>query len=260
MIGLDPDWLADRFRLFEAFCYPSVKSQTDQNFKWIVLFDEETPQPFKDRIENLSAWKNFVPVYVSNMSPSQAYKQAIVEFSTPGVSHIITTRLDNDDAICKTFIEKVHGVFRGQEFEFVSFPYGACLNNGKVYSFKYYNNPFISLIEKVDQSEEYNLKTVISINHINLPESAVEIKQKIAWLQIVHGNNVTNRTRGIRQRVGKDFNFAIDCKYVQYHDDSINFLIDYFSSFVRTEIDLLIRSMPESFKNHLRYKVLNKFK
>jgi hypothetical protein len=48
--GLEPAWLLHRFELFDHFCYPSVRGQSNLNFKWLVLFDSNTPDSFKEKI------------------------------------------------------------------------------------------------------------------------------------------------------------------------------------------------------------------
>ncbi len=39
------EWLEKRFELFENYCLPSLKAQTNKNFVWLCLFDQFTP-PF----------------------------------------------------------------------------------------------------------------------------------------------------------------------------------------------------------------------
>ena len=48
---LDPEWLKGRQTLFEKFCLPSVLSQTNKDFEWILVADERTPEEFKKVIE-----------------------------------------------------------------------------------------------------------------------------------------------------------------------------------------------------------------
>ena len=47
-LALDEKWLDGRVKLFEEYCLPSVQKQTDSNFKWVILWDGETPQRFRD--------------------------------------------------------------------------------------------------------------------------------------------------------------------------------------------------------------------
>ena len=63
--NLDETWLAGRFDLFERYCLPSVKGQTCQNFRWIVLFDAATPQKFKDRFKSYcDGYDRLIPCYI----------------------------------------------------------------------------------------------------------------------------------------------------------------------------------------------------
>ena len=74
---LTEEWLERRFKLFESFCFPSVKHQSNQNFTWLVYFDVDTPKTFKDRILGLSlGYPKFQPRFVENM---QAFVPAIQE-------------------------------------------------------------------------------------------------------------------------------------------------------------------------------------
>jgi hypothetical protein len=67
--NLDETWLAGRFDLFERYCLPSVKGQTCQDFRWIVLFDAATPEHFKKRIETLKAeYDRLIPCFVDSHS------------------------------------------------------------------------------------------------------------------------------------------------------------------------------------------------
>lgn len=59
------DYLAYRFALFESYCFPSIKNQSCQNFKWLVLFDVNTPDAYKKRAEVLhNKYRNFIPCFL----------------------------------------------------------------------------------------------------------------------------------------------------------------------------------------------------
>ncbi len=58
-------WLEHRFLLFEKYCLPSIKSQTCQDFEWIVLFDSKTPDSFKERIDRYQKeCQQLIPIFV----------------------------------------------------------------------------------------------------------------------------------------------------------------------------------------------------
>jgi hypothetical protein len=111
-------------------------------------------------------------------------------------SHLITTRLDNDDGLCVDFIQRVQAEFRGQRSEVINFTYGYVWRNGRIYWHADRSSPFASLIECTA-----NIRTVWPRWHTRLSELApiIQVADQPMWLQVVHGANVRNRTRGVRQ-------------------------------------------------------------
>jgi hypothetical protein len=198
---LDPTWLESRFELFDRFCYPSVRTQSEQNFKWIVYFDSQTPILFKDKIAEYANWKNFIPIYLDDELTDEVNRKTILNHFSSAASYLITTRIDNDDAICKSYIKDIHLNFDEQEFKFMSFINGHVLHvDGRLYRFRYLNNPFISLIERIDQSDVSSFRTVLCGPHTELSKigSMKQIQTPFSWLQIIHGKNVSNKIRGLR--------------------------------------------------------------
>jgi hypothetical protein len=196
--GLDPKWLEHRFELFEKFCYPSVCTQLNQNFKWLVFFDDQTPELFKSKIAAYARYKNLIPVYVHGYFSESVLRSALAEHIDNGSSHMITTRLDNDDAISRSFIELIQAQFKGQSCEFINFNQGYCLHNQKLYLMEDSSNPFISLIESLDGSP---LKSVLCVAHNKLKTvgNIHQVTDEPAWLQVIHRGNVSNIVRGKRQ-------------------------------------------------------------
>jgi len=189
------DWLEHRFALFERFCLPSVKAQTCGNFVWILFCDPDIPGPFLDRIGAYAQWKTLRPIFFRNVF-DRGMAVAAVSDLTRGHSHLITSRLDNDDAICRTFVESIQRSFRGQKFEFFNFTNGYILDtnaDGRIWSGRHTSNAFISLVERAaDRS------TVYCGNHMDLDRQGpvTQIAEPAAWLQVVHGRNLSNRVWG----------------------------------------------------------------
>src|SRR5438105_5292995 len=53
---LTPEWLENRFELFESFCLPSLIGQSNQNFSTYIYFDSKTPATFIARAKrNISS-------------------------------------------------------------------------------------------------------------------------------------------------------------------------------------------------------------
>ena len=60
------EYLQYRFQLFERYCMPSIRNQSCQNFKWLVLFDMSTPEPYKQKAALWhKEYNNFIPCYLN---------------------------------------------------------------------------------------------------------------------------------------------------------------------------------------------------
>lgn len=191
------EWLAHRFELFERFCYPSVRAQSNQNFRWLVWFDTATPDAFRGRIEGYARWDNFVPLYLE-IYDLEVIREQVSRMIGPA-PFLITTRLDNDDALCRDFVDLVQRNFRRQECEFLNFPYGYVWHEQKIYLSKQLSNPFISLIERGDGRP----RTVWYGNHRRVAQlgSLRQVRSGPAWLQVVHERNLLNEVQGIRRPI-----------------------------------------------------------
>jgi len=188
----DEDWLEHRFSLFERFCLPSVTAQTCTDFDWMIFCDPEIPPPYLDRLRGYSRHSAIRPIYFRNRFDQGMVRAAVAELAR-GYTHLITTRLDNDDAICRTFVETIRSHFRGQEFEFLNFTNGFIWQDGRIWSGRHSSNAFISLVE---EARDYS--TVYCGNHMELDQQGpiVQIAEPAAWLQVVHGRNISNEAWG----------------------------------------------------------------
>lgn len=199
-LGLDRAWLRHRFKLFDRFCYPSVYGQTCQNFKWIVFFDIDTPQIFKNEIDRYCYWTNLIPVFIHGNEIINEARKIILKNIRNNTKFLITTRLDNDDAIFKDFVFIIQRHFKNQEFQFLNFTNGYLLTSRNLYLHEHMSNPYISLIEKLQ-----GFKTVWCGEHNKL--SAIgpieQITCEPAWLTVIHGRNLSNNTTGILQPPSK---------------------------------------------------------
>ena len=231
--GCEPDWLEKRFNLFDQFCFPSVYKQTNQNFKWLVFFDIDTPESFKQKISAYSnQWENFVPVYLDCPLPYGEFPddvRKIVRQSIPeNCQHLITTWLDNDDAIHKDYVQMIQDNFKQQESETINFFFGYQLCEGKLYFDFELSNHFISLIEKYNPD---SFNTCLCRPHKELYEvckSAKKIFCKPVWIEVVHGSNYMNvYRRGFRVPTGKILEeFSIQSKAPKDREQFIPFFIE----------------------------------
>ncbi len=192
-IVLSESWLEERFELFNNFCFSSVKNQSNQNFKWLVFFDVNTPEIYKQKIEELRKYfKNFLPFYVDGM---KNFIPAIIKniHILDSKKYIITSRLDNDDSLHKDYTEVVQSYFNEQDYMALDIVDGYSLQIGanvRLGIKRQLYNPFISLVERKE-----NCKTVWHKGHTywKYERKIIKIKNKRVWLSIIHEKNYSNK-------------------------------------------------------------------
>jgi len=210
---LDPAWLHHRFELFDRFCYPSVRNQSNHNFRWLVLFDSDTPHVFKEKIAKYARWNIFIPVYMdaSNGERRRITQQEIMNHMSCGVQRVVTTRLDNDDALHSRFVQTLQDItssMNEDEVAFINFTRGYIWHDSKLYLTEQESNPFISMVEKA-----HDFQTVYcGVEHARLFTVAPIREVLIAplWLQVIHEKNVSNRVQGLRRPITALRGFKID--------------------------------------------------
>lgn len=192
-----PGWLAERFALFEHYCLPSVAGQTCRNFHWIIYFDEATPPEFRDRIKACQTVFPFV-AYFTGLFPASGWPNSIRESFAFQPDMLLTTRLDNDDALALDCVERVQAAVRdaGVAPGGYNFTNGCILGDGALYRLGHPSNAFFSFVAAY--SDE--VVTAPSIQHMDLARHGPvrQIGGPTAWMQIVHGGNVSNKIRGQR--------------------------------------------------------------
>ena len=193
-------WLAERFDLFERYCLPAMAAQAEQDFAWLVFFDEATPAWARERIEAARRQREFQPVY-TGLFPAEGWARAVRERIGPPVTgrRIITSNLDNDDALGIDALARVRRAAEshdpGARFA-VNLPDGFVLAGDSLFAHRHLHNAFTHLIEPDDD----RLATTMTIRHMDLFRHVpvIQAEGPGAWLQVVHGGNVSNKVRGRR--------------------------------------------------------------
>jgi hypothetical protein len=193
-------WLRERLHLFETYCLPSMAGQTNKDFRWLVLCDSFSPDWFRAEIQRMAGGV-FEPVFLEGAFNAAAASGIVVErCDSP---YVITTRLDNDDAVARDFVDEIQHCFRGQTSEFVNLVNGAQYSKRKVYLRPYTQNPFCSLIEEISNKAP---ATVFISHHYAIQDYApvrnVATKHPM-WLQIIHEGNLLNEVVGLRIPAGR---------------------------------------------------------
>jgi len=188
-------WMEDRMWLFENFCLPSVTSQTNQNFTWLLYLDTTTSDKYKTKMFDLtSGIENIKLFFINGMNEFYPQiKKTITDNTNP---YLITTRIDNDDVISRFFIDEVQKKFNSQDFLAIDIIKGYSLQIKPTYILgkkEHVFNPFISLIEKNE-----NPKTVWFNDHTQWKKESriIQFTDKRLWMSIIHEKNKVNEFDG----------------------------------------------------------------
>ncbi len=197
---LDDDWLKKRFQLFENYCFPSLKSQTNKNFEWWVFFDASTPNLYRKKIKKFGdLLPNFQPKFKKSYQEFEdtLAQDLFEDIDFKNTDFIITTRLDNDDIFSKKAVEELQNNLVDYKC-ILEMPIGYNLEIGKVNKLRKMNytlNPFISLLENIKNSKK--IETVYAHQHGEwMHLKRIKITNKPQWIQVIHGNNVSNQIKG----------------------------------------------------------------
>ena len=161
---------------------------------------------FRKKIENIKEKNSFfIPYYVKSGEELQTnLLEYINNFIKPQNSHIITTRIDNDDSFHKTFVDMIHNKFDYQDSTFINFLNGYIYDEGNKILVKknnYQLNPLgISLVEKIQDGK---FITIWCDDHTNLNNygEIINIDNTPCWIQIHHKRNILNSLFGSRNKM-----------------------------------------------------------
>jgi hypothetical protein len=195
-------WLERRFALFERYCLPTVAAQDCRDFRWLVYFDEDTPAQFRERIEADRRIHPFTP-YFTGLFPSEGWRNSVAGLlGAERPEMVLTTVLDNDDGLAVDFVSRLHAQVREHHARqpcAFNFTNGYVLNGRRLFAHAHLSNAFANVLERYDG----DIRTASAIRHMDLARhlTVIQVPGPGAWLQVVHGENVSNKTRG--RRVGR---------------------------------------------------------
>ena len=185
------EWLEERFRLYEQYCFPSVANQDTNNFVWFVLFNSETPDKYKQQISQFQKkCKMFTPVFLEPYGDEAALIQNLIdEYITSDTTHIITTRLDNDDMIRKDYISMVQSYYKQNEKDlFLNYSLGYQFDEYKRLLYICPNQDQGHYISRIVLVE--NRKNTVLVDHSIVASLAKYVEMDIssgpAWIETVH--------------------------------------------------------------------------
>lgn len=191
-------WLEHRFELFERFCLPSIVAQTCREFQWIVLFDSTTPEPFKNKIENYQKeCSQLIPVYVEPHNGhyfAEIFREEVIKRLNS--QRVITTYLDNDDALNIHFVEDLQRRTESlSDGTFINYTdgYQYYTDYNYVMQIHYPRNHFMSVVEKsgVGNKTIYGYGSHYYIDKIK-GVRIEHVKNQPMWCEVIHEKNMGN--------------------------------------------------------------------
>ena len=191
-IHIQDNWLEERFRLFEQYCFPSIIAQTNQLFDWVILISDQTPNNYLSRLtQHTKSHKNIYIEQSSYYENVNILYQAIDSKYVQGYDYLLFTRVDNDDMLAKDFVETLQ-----QQFPITHAPAVLTFTNGiqwfelqnMVFAVAYDRNHFLNFWE-----DKQNIRTSLGIDHTKVQSNnLIRLHKSFMWCEIVHGNNISN--------------------------------------------------------------------
>ena len=184
-------WLHDRVDLFERYCAPSVARQT-LPVTWIVYLDPESPDWLTRRLQPFIDRGLFRSVFRTSVSQSELMSD-IREAVPERGEVLLTTNLDNDDGLACDFSSRARAVVTPHPRVAIYLARGLIKGDDGVFLRTDRRNAFCSIREPWESPV-----TAWSEYHNEFPRvmPTVQLNGPPAWLQVVHGANVSNRIRG----------------------------------------------------------------
>lgn len=206
---LTNEWFMDRIDIFDKYCLPSFKNQTNKNFWWIVFFDVNTPEFYKERIKEIEKeFPTFRPYFVNDLEEKKLKFPEIIPEYTAGSSYLITTDVDNDDMLHREYVDTIHRLFQPVNNLVIDLRRGLQLtrtSGNEAFITEYYSvaNPFVSLVESVQ-----DFKTVTHHFHHQYRDfkDIAIFDEKPLYIQFIHQNNLANKTFNNKRFYNISFN------------------------------------------------------
>ena len=111
-ILFDPARMDDRFRYFEALTLPTLAAQQDDDWRAVIFYSTELPAAYRDRLLDLvSPHRHIRPIaYPPDQMLAAALGRQMTELVPDAQSPRASFRLDDDDGLACTFIERLRGL------------------------------------------------------------------------------------------------------------------------------------------------------
>ena len=191
---LQDEWLKRRLAEFETFSLPSVRGQSETGFRWLIFCDSASPTWFRERMH--ASPDIFEPVWVDRMR-NATMGAHLRERGYLDERPLISTRLDNDDALSRDFVEVTQDLYAGQDRLYINFPRGVRACDGALFAGYWRSNPFMSLIEQPRSDEEFRGVYFIQHQSVIKTEKILNVRRPASWLRAMHSANTVKTQVGL---------------------------------------------------------------
>ena len=111
---LDPDRLQRRMHLFETITAPSLASQSRQDFTWVVIVDPALPDTYRARLHAMADSHEAIRIQVYDRTTNvDALGWLGGHGLRPDTRWVLTTNLDDDDALTTNYVASVRSEAEG---------------------------------------------------------------------------------------------------------------------------------------------------
>ena len=202
--NLDPVWLVERLALFDTYCAPSLEAQSLKDFTVLVAFDADTHENYVRTVCNCVAGVEVKPILVEAGENHNDRFNAFVQADTDA-EYVSLTRLDSDDALAPTFMERADHYARTEIAKgavdtqplYIAFPHGHNFHVATNWytDHDYVTSAFGTLVEKRSPS----MSGIYSAHHAKMAtihNTVVAASKGAQWCIVIHDNNAANILKG----------------------------------------------------------------
>jgi hypothetical protein len=105
---LSPERLEFRFPVFEITCASSLLAQTNQDFDWIIVVDKALPARYRMRLQECIKGRPRSHVHDFDPEEDLARSEWLEQYAPRSLRYLLTTVLDDDDALPEQFFAAIH--------------------------------------------------------------------------------------------------------------------------------------------------------
>jgi hypothetical protein len=165
------------------------------NLHWIVYLDPASPEWLLSYMERLHSEGVLTPILRATVDGDEL-RGDIRRTTGQSSGSLLTTNLDNDDGLAVDFssrLQRVAGTVARRTALYMS--HGLILSQNRLFLHRDRHNAFCSVVEDIREAHTCWMDWH---NRLDRHMPVRELGGGPGWLQVVHGNNVTNRIRGHR--------------------------------------------------------------